>query len=347
MSDFVNNGRYPFANFPGVDAEGLIQCDFVRPEPDLVAGAILDGVSELAVRETAVMLGYPDIEADRHIETLKAILPFVQMMSDRLAEKYPEHKFVFAARDAEVLYDDFAIAHPDQYAVLLPASTPLIGYGGDFPNSDLAGSFLEQHGLGADAVKDNDNRFVFVDSGFSGSIAIALDEILRLRYGVPSLIEQGRLVIQLACSVRGNEHQIIPKFTKAEFAKVSPLLTEVKRNMVFPPKKTNLEYILAVAMQLLPRYQDKFTGLASVGERVVAVTSTTSIATNNWITRPPNINDSIVDPLAAGLVQYGSVRSALDRTGRVEQAEANQPQRKLFTFATLSGSLFKRNVILG
>jgi hypothetical protein len=177
----------------------------------------------------------------------------------------------------------------------------------------LGKAFLAQHGIDDQTVNDDTTSFVLMDSGFEGSIATRIDEKVDELYG-RQLLRDGKMVVRLACANLGSAAKTIHS---------DYVLTDSETN--FPRTRHNANHnnsigplamrnLFAVALQLLPRYHDLFTDIRwnANGEPEAVFKKGTLADDPDDLSRYTQ-NGSVVHPLAAAIVQYRVVKSAMDK----------------------------------
>lgn len=292
----------------------------VRPEPASVAALIGNGLTEAVIFAAAKAKGLAIPKMATPLEDLATSLPYYQQISDALAAAHPSDALLFAGRDAEVLYDDFCIAHPDKSGQLLPASSNLWWSRG-IENRALATRFLGQYGLTGTALAKKENRYVLVDSGFRGSIGSYVDEQVAMLHGV-SILSSGRLLIRLV-SARpkpdglGEQILDLPGEERLELHRYNQVHGQ---GSDYPSWASGNTYGLAVTMQLMPRYHGAYEDLKLQDDKVIAVPSTRDSTWPDLDQRAGWINESVVNRVAAAVIQYRIVRAAMERVGSAAEA---------------------------
>lgn len=286
-----------------------------RPDPQAVARLIGKGLTEQVVLSAArsKKLAFPIMSLA--LREHAGVVPFVQQISDQLAQTNPQSTMLFAARDAEMLYDDFAIRYAQHRSYLMPASSDLWESKG-MKNDRLAGRFLGKYGLTAAAVSSADT-FVVVDSGIFGSIGVKINKRIEELHEL-SLRKAGRLCVKLVskASSKTEATQIMDfeggkeRFGADVLPRTAPMIA--KEMAAEPGWSANTG--LMVALQIMPRYQATFDDLKEINGEVVAVPSSDESPTNDnidYIGRSMwAMNKSVVNPAAAAVFQYRTVNAA-------------------------------------
>lgn len=298
-------------------ADQLFQNTESRPTPGVMASLICRGLTEDIIVASAASQAFHRPTMDLQLQDLEASLPAFQHISDVLAADYPDDVLLFAGRDAEVLYDDYSLTHPDTVSHLLPASSdlwrsPAMG------KRNLGARFLGQFGLTESSVAAKENRYVLVDSGFQGTIGIQLNHKIKLFYQ-HSLLASGSLLIRLVAANRNSRGQEIlgtpSGYGDIELARYNALYRgETNRHPGWIQGDT---YPLAVGMQVMPRYHGPYYSLDEYNDSVIALAAYEQPLKNvddvGWM------NSSMVNPVAAAIIQYRVVKAAMQRAGRLGQ----------------------------
>lgn len=277
-----------------------------RPDPRAMAALIQAGLTEETIWHAARARGHKEPVMDLTDHDLPIALPYYQLSSDTLAAEHsPAIPKVFAARDADVLFDDFVITHPDHPSALLPASQTLWESAG-MQDAELAKRFLEKHRLGLAGG-------VIVDSGRLGSVGTWLDGLLCRLHDLPdgaSLLSTGALAMRLV-----DAH---PHSTGKKIIEIPGTVEELglQKPLAIEPwiKGQPAAFSLFIFTQNLPRYHGHYKYLEIMGDDIVALPE--PVRERRYVDGYDGINGSIVNPLAAALVQFRVVQAALERSGR-------------------------------
>lgn len=305
---------------------------WIRPEPEAVANLIRDGLTEADIYAAGEQKGYEAPIIAKTLADLDACLPYFQRVNDTLAATNSGATRFFAGRDAELLYDDYVITHPGEDAHLLPASTRLWNGGMSGFNGKFAEPFLGQYRLTREALLTGQNRYELVDSGRKGSVGILMDEVIMENYGPDArLMPSGRLDIKLVCALdkeHGGHGEQIMDLAEDEV----PQLQRSAAVLANPENRVGLHgntYELLVALQTMPRYHGEYAGLISphdaqyVGligpndDRIVVRPVDAGITQDVDGAYEDDGNASVVNPLAAAIVQFRVVRAALERSAQL------------------------------
>lgn len=284
---------------------------FERPETIQMLGVIAAGHTEADIIKAGQIFGHSVDGVDEALGDLPTVLPHIHKLSDALSVQSPDDMHLFAARDVELLYDDFSIAHPQIKSRLLPASTELLL--SDDMTSDLGRRFLARFSLDDATIKESDTRFTIVDTGFCGSVYVYVADTVGYLYG-ESLRRFGRIGIKLVCADKGNTFgsQIID-YTADAAPRDAVLLphTAARLKDSFAREKHSQKnsptMLLATALQLMPRYHEAFSGLVEWDGKVMAAAAE-SISDELTVCNASNVN-----PIAAAIAQYRVICSALER----------------------------------
>lgn len=227
---------------------------------------------------------------------------------------------IFADRDADQLYDDFAITHPDQESYLMPGSMPLWNSPG-MKNKNLVTAFLAQYGLTREAVENPERQYLLVDTGFKGSTTDRLDGKIGLAYNIPTPLKwTGRLHTKLLCAEEARfKTGAVTDFGFDTHNNRWPKHDQAHgEGAPYPDDLHGNTYGLVYGMQLMPRYRARHVDLVQLEDgRLLTVPDPEELPSDNVDGVQHSVSDSVVNPLAAAIVQYRVVRAALERSGHL------------------------------
>lgn len=280
----------------------------VRPAAEHIRDLVIAGVTEEDIVTAGSQGGLsPDGIAAARTE-IHTLLPYIHQLSDAIYAAPGKGQALFAGRDAEVLYDDYRIVYDE--GTLIPASKNLWRCRA----MDTHGSrFLGAFGLTATAVHEPEHRFTLIDTGFRGSVASDIDYWLEKYHG-RSVLKEQRLAVRLVCAADAEAlgpsliqygFDQIPR-TNAELPNTLDRLGVSEFDLLLEHGRQLPEGIIATALQLLPRYHAAHAALVELEDKVVAVPGRSDFYQYGK-------NASVVDPLAAAVVQYHTVVAALER----------------------------------
>lgn len=313
----------------------------LRPSPLTMASLIEQGLTEATIVAAARKKGMSRPLMSVPLHDLEVTLPYLQQVSDTLADQHPDDTMLFAGRDAEVLFDDYSITHPDKVSYLLPASTDLWSSTG-MDDRGLATQFLGQHGLTKQAIVGKDTRYTLVDSGFMGSIGKKLDETVKKLYDL-SMLQNDTLSVRLVSATDtalGTRIIDLPENTKLKIIRYGQIFDKPP----CPFWDLSNTHSLAVSMQLMPRYHGSYSDLRRVGDKVIALSwAYDNVTPDNldkidWLW----VNSSIVNPVAAAITQYKVVRAAMERIGRIGPEQTSNQAGILGRLATALSVITRR-----
>jgi hypothetical protein len=311
------------------EAHRLLSETSIRPTAARMAELVLQGLTDEHLKAGWESLGHQATDTDLLVEEIDALAPQIALCSDVLAydaaKDTANNLHIFAARDGEVLSDDFWIVHGAEHdSTLMPASMPLwrqarnrrwlVGENGRI--------FLSSHGTTRERATDENNTFTVVDTGFNGTAGKNFGQMVEAIYGVDTIRAGGRLAIRLVHANPGSDAATITEpygFAPAEMlprtrswlgAKLFESYLELDRTT-----------LLATALQILPRYHGTYKRFRRQDDNVLAIPLDEGITADvnvcDWKEHGEN-NDSIVNPLAAAIVQRHVVASALQRSGQLQ-----------------------------
>jgi hypothetical protein len=169
-------------------------------------------------------------------------------------------------------------------------------------------------------AQNPESQLRVIDSGFKGTVGMLLGKIVANLYNGDAAMQSDRLAIKLV--------HASPKGQKGHGTFINKQIEPYDPNTVLPKTTAwigakNLKEItsetstaaLAISLQLQPRYHGPYIGLYRTSEgRVGALSRKEKVATNiEKKRRSYDINGSIVNPLAAAIVQRHVVSAALQR----------------------------------
>ncbi len=257
--------------------------------------------------------GVPDL--DKQLTEVTSIAPYAREAVSRLltGDEDKDETLLFAARDAENLYDIARILAPDSDVRLLPASTALwISMSLlDCPEQDDV--FLGKYGITEKTVASANSKIVVVDTGFRGSIGTCLANAARKVQGTDI---RPRMAIRLI-SMTGFQAGIDTKQIIADRSVTNELcgpdlpLTGALIDSDDEGGKdlSRPSFRCAAALQCMPRYHGVFNR--------VALESPTGAMTrqedffDDFDSPRERVNLSVVNPYAAAVVQMAFIQLAL------------------------------------
>jgi hypothetical protein len=272
-------------------------------EDDIIAAGVASGHQ------------YNSQEAYEALEDLPVLLPYIGQTNDAVHAQHDGERLLFAARDMEFHADDYFVRYPEDDAKLLPASSRLWSSPPLVAGNSVAADFLSQYGIDRASAYNTKRRFALLDTGFGGTIGYWLDRAAQLTYGV-KLRDTGRLDIKLVSTdnhkslgrhILNYRHGEVPhsaeELPNTERIIGSKMFKLLENEVNVPPQR-----MMAIAIQLLPRYHEAFTDLVWQADgSVMAVPDTHPNGPRR------SSNASRVDPIAAAIAQYRVVQNALQQ----------------------------------
>jgi hypothetical protein len=302
------------------EARALLSDVVVRPSPHDMASLVLRGLTDAHLEGAWRGLGNEVPEMALTLEELDSTLPYVHSLNDTLAEQASDAVLhVHAGRDVEVMYDDFTIVHGGiKRSVLLPASKPLWACRDIVIGNDVAREFLQEHEITEDQAFDPGGGIALVDTGFDGRIGKYLGAAIRRIYRGGELSGSDlRLATKLVHANPTGWGESIAEVPSFDIATTVPKLCAFWNER---PLSGCPSLPLAISLQMQPRYHGTYRGLARRDGTVIAVPDSSERIVPT-VDRPApghewgGVNDSIVNPLAAAVVQRRVVEAALLRNG--------------------------------
>lgn len=305
-----------------------------RPDPlDVVE------LSEQDIRRLVGEQAFREYDSSKTLTLLRQILPYITIINlELLTREFRDHSYLFLGRDAENVFDAMKVLlneHPDR-ALLLPASKDLLGSMINLkPSRDLTRRFLAQYGISRKGTHSG-RQILIIDTGFAGSAPIDLYNVAK-KLRIFSRISQ--LPYRLIDSEDWNAEYSLRKFNIPRRLRES---LEVRFFSVAPSRPNNR--FIAAFLQTLPRYFGPYRELRDSGDLVRA--ETRSVSTRRNIDIVSSINESVVNPNAALMVQWIIVqyfkknRMAILKTVEHEKAKMLSPgPETIFTLGLNSRNL--------
>lgn len=255
---------------------------------------------------------------------LNNCLPFVYDMVGEILDIFfrDYDKILIAGRDADVFYDALRIVLAgtlyENEALLFPASKAFIEYLTKSDDISLIIRYLAAFGITLEAV-NRQEKFLIIDTGFSSKLENTLRLLVRKVYESKTDNVPLDGVIDIKLVSTGNNY----KYLKSRLRQFNIDLSRLERmfprtmvrlqkehygadNIKNPDTRTNI--LLAVALELLPRYHEPYLMLTvnSNGSPIAIPRRRRKIAKN--IDDTIASEDSIVNPVAAMLVQHRTIK---------------------------------------
>lgn len=279
-----------------------------RPEPEVVAE-----LSEQDIRQGARQAGYTEREVDRVLGSktfreLENALPYVKEIAEQVLGRGYD-RILVAARDGEIFYDALKILSAGTPAegkvMFFPGSEALLGsfYSSKTKHEDVR-EFLDSFGLTPGNIKKE--KILVLDTGFGGSVGTKIKIAVSQFY--PGSINRQEIDKAIDIGLVSTD-PLLAGSAGTELVRFRNFKDDTSLEEVFPKtsaavdagRNLNTNYVLAVALQLLPRYHGHFVKLERADGRLITVTQQEDEAADIDFTG--HINASIVYPLAAMLVQ--------------------------------------------
>ena len=255
-------------------------------------------------------------------QELYNVLPYVETVVSNVLREFPDHKVLVVARDGEVFYDALKtilshLPREDEIS-LFPGSESFMSYlenchdrtfGLDYYTHPM--EFLDDIGITPEAIK-NGEKFLILDTGFRGSIGHRLKELLLKVFRFQ--VEKSEVEEAVKIGIMASWDPAIATSVYAD-PLVNFFLEEDDLQKMFPKSIKHIapqyrqrrgyytNIVMATALQLLPRYQEEFRALErNENGKLVPVTRNRQ-AIERDIDEASSFNSSIVNPVAALLVQ--------------------------------------------
>ncbi|HNV86903.1 MAG TPA: GNAT family N-acetyltransferase [Candidatus Omnitrophota bacterium] len=307
---------------PGVYIASAILDNWqIRPDPLMVEKLIREGsLSAEDILEAGRMAGFLPPQMELTFRELDSALPYIYRWIEYMLKEFPDRKFLFAGRDAELLYDIcrmiLAGRGEADRAMLFPGSWSFWLLDVKEIDRELMSEFFEQYGLTRQAFERGD-RFLLIDTGFHGSVGENAHKYFAELYGLPVEQIQRSFPVGLVSS-GGYEDRygtqlmrfdmkprelsgLARKFPKAT-AEMEVIRSPVRFSNSRMPEGYGFDFLLAVSLQLFPHFHGYYDTVRESGGRWVPVPSRKAVVRQN-VDLSDGLNDSIVNPVAALLVQ--------------------------------------------
>lgn len=291
-----------------------------RPQPEHVATLVNRGLDDEVIRAVAPSGNLPAMSAV--LADFEQTLPYVRRLIDYMAWTYADVPVFFLARDAELIYDAYRTAYPQNPAVLLPANREFLR-SEDMQDMRKSQQFLAEQGLGQAFVKDPAKTGLLFDIGFRGSAGLGIWTKLSQLYNVPIEQLRSRLPIRLINTLGYPDLQERPGEKLVDFdgsdgqppSGLLPRATAVIQaspiGETIPGEHSTITHRLAVALQLMPHFSSKFSKIVEENGVMNAVPADPVAELPNLDTVPGSRNSSLVHPVAALMLQQRMVRYVL------------------------------------
>lgn len=302
----------------------------VRPHPQRMRVLLAAGLREADILAAGRRHGYPEPVMPLTRAELGRAMPFIGQIADQLAGLGPRWNVLFFGRDAESLFDAYAVR--TGRGMLLPGSTALwerLRTG----EQAGAGRFLEQFGLSAEALASG-QPFLFVDTGFRGTIAFKVRHVLARLHGLDGERLKTRLPLAMAAKTPPGSHaqgvfalryDDSPLCQDDPFPKASRIIGHPFRPLFDWERDLSygdpLNERLAIALQLMPRFHAPYERLAERSGTLVAVPDRQELTADiDGLAADDDAcltvrNPSLVHPAAALIAQAQVVRAFSPQDG--------------------------------
>ena len=230
------------------------------------------------------------------------LLPYIEELCQTILRQYPKHRILIAARDAGPFYDALRIILRDnpryEQTHLFAGSSVLMNKLASKGKRRIVQQFLARYGITEESVKAE--HFLLFDTGFLGTIGDVLRKVVKTQFDVSGekAVDIGLIARDKTSYVHGKELKQFPLNTRKAASRFPKAITVAVSNL----KYYSRNFPIAVALQLLPRYHGPFVNLDDSGAPLASYSCTT-VTINEDIDRAGSINASIVNPVAAMLVQ--------------------------------------------
>lgn len=256
---------------------------------------------------------------EKQLTEVRTVFPYARRAIERVLadSETPDSLLLFAARDAENLYDVARIIAPERATRLLPASGEVWRTLLDTSFPKEYQSFLKKFGVDSDFVSSDEARVRIVDTGFRGSVGASFVRATKRILGA----DVGKKTsVHLICHMPENTgvttSQILPDDAEGiPFPQGSLPLTGHLLDLGggFVRDSQRASFRCATALQNMPRFHGPFYKVA-VRRRSGGITMQDTLHTDFDGPRY-EINTSVHHPYAAAVVQMAFIqlsRSSLE-----------------------------------
>jgi len=334
----------------------------VRPDPLVISRMIIeDGLTEEDIRQAAEEM--PELKEFSRpkmnvtLDELNELIPYMRQIVEGIIKDIPKRNLVFMGRDAENLYDAARIVlsgkGQEDRAILFPGSMDFF-HSLEKADSDDIARMLEAYGITRTHLEEG-QKYIFIDTGFVGRTVCAFREIFRKAYGdffmehradeivyINDKVFPMRLVSKISSAIVTGVGQIATlEVEEAHRGKLMSTFSRVLRiSQSADATDDRINYLIALNLQILPRYFESYGEIEYRDGRALGVPI--NRGTIRWdVNRARNGNDSIVNPVAAMIVQYQIVKQMMPNgvngesdagddltTGEVPELRADRSDRE-------------------
>ncbi len=268
-------------------AESILRRPFLRPSPTVVQNLTFEDVDN-----AAKILDYPIRNIDTFINFQRNALTLIEDKVKTLLIQHEPNKpkYIFFARDGELMYDAMLsvvegteIADRIHLVRLSRGSVEQVERWPEFENNfEKNRTYFAQEGMAQSDFQDSNENFVFVDSGYQGSMFNAVLNISGVSREEMGERLMGYLVFREASPYRElgwTDRKLIEhnKFAE-EFYETFGKQWEGLRSwscgiMEYPDFKKDRQFNWALAhwMQIQPKYCDSSFNIEKVDEKWVGI----------------------------------------------------------------------------
>ncbi|MBI2102450.1 hypothetical protein HYT55_01315 [Candidatus Woesearchaeota archaeon] len=290
----------------------IFQKPFPRPEPEQIQAFSLDEIISTVIQNPHFIGAEDKITAEERIDDILTsktytievphLLPYIEELCQTILRRYPQHRILIAARDAEPFYDALKITLRDnpryEQTHLFAGSSVLMDKVAFKGKMEAVKQFLARYGITEESVKAE--HFLLFDTGFLGTIGESLRKAVQTQFDIPGerAVDIGLVARDKTSYVHGKELKQVPLSIRKTVSRFPKTMTVAASNLRYYSRN----FPIAVALQLLPRYHGPFVNIDDSGTPLASY-SYTAVTINQDIDRTGSINASIINPVAAMLVQ--------------------------------------------
>ncbi len=287
----------------------LTQDSVERPEPRVTRDFSVEEIIETVIENPRIVGASTSETAKENVDLilnsktytfeLPNLLPYIEQLVVEIVNQYSTHQILPAARDAEPFYDALKIVlenDPRQDQVhLLPGSTILMSSLRSYSGRTIRRPFLSHYAITEENLQQ-DRKYLLFDTGFLGTIGRYLREIISFEFKVSGVEAVDVGLVSADKYSLGRELKLFnltQKEAEEKFPKTFPrCILEWKSGHY------NDNFYLGVALQLLPKFHGSYKEIGDGGKPIARKATFEKDIDQGW-----SVNDSIVNPVAALLVQ--------------------------------------------
>lgn len=294
-----------------------------RPHALHIAALVEQGFDEVHLHRAWLDLGNDKPIMSKTLGELDRILPYLPETTKAVARRYGKAPVrLFADRDGDIMHDHYVVTNPDDdKAHLMPASMYLLQSPSMLLRPGIALRFLAKYDITPDTLEAATEPLAIIDTGFVGRVRTALGDAIDRTYGYLPDTAKERIEIGLLCAT-GSPKKGVDQLIDVATTEYDEILHQFPRILdMTAGRPDSLDYYrptfpIAASMQVMPRFHGAYMGLITKNNESIPITNPEPLSSDvdtmqgRSVDSGP-VNYSIVNPLAAAIVQLRVVRHAL------------------------------------